>query len=54
VRNLLEQARMKQAARIMDGNPENMSDEEIATLTAADFELKTVSTAYDMKRIGFV
>jgi hypothetical protein len=54
VRNLLEQARMKQAARIMEGNPENMSDEDIATLMAKDFEFKTVSKVSDAKRIGFV
>jgi SpoVK/Ycf46/Vps4 family AAA+-type ATPase len=54
VRNLLEQARMKQAARIMESNPENMSDAEIATLMAKDFEFETMGKVSDAKRIGFV
>lgn len=60
VRNLLEQARMNQASRLLKGNLDSLTPKEVATITAKDLEfLETaVSLAkkagHTHKTIGFL
>ena len=43
VRNLIEKARMAQAARLVNGDVENLSRKEIATITAEDIEIPAIT-----------
>ena len=53
-RNLLERARMRQAARLIRMEPSNVTEQVAATLIAEDFEEIRLSTAPSAKRVGFI
>lgn len=53
VRNVLEQARMNQASRLMERDLGTISDEDISTITAADIELPMTTVNGTKHKIGF-
>ena len=53
VRNVLEQARMNQASRLMEYDLGAISDEDISTITAADIELPMITVNRTKHKIGF-
>ncbi len=52
-RNLFEKAKMKQANRLMEMDIESITDEDIATLLAEDFEIPIIKNQNKPRRIGF-
>ncbi len=52
-RNLIEQAAMHQATRLMAGNPAALSDRELTTLTAVDFAFEAENCQRPGQKIGF-
>lgn len=52
VRNLIERAKMRQASRLIQMNPQQMNRETISTLEAQDFEFPT-KTKPQKRAIGF-
>lgn len=53
VRNLIEQARMEQANRIVQMDCEDVTQEVLQTLTEQDFSVFDASRAFEKCRIGF-
>ena len=53
-RNLLEKARMRQAARLMRMDPGNVTEQVAATMVAEDFEEISLSALHPEKRVGFI
>ena len=53
VRNVLEQARMNQASRLMEYDLGTIRDEDISTITAADIELPMITANMTKQKIGF-
>lgn len=53
VRNILEQAKMNQASRILEYNFDEVTDTEITTIKAEDIVMPAVA-ALEKRRIGFV
>ena len=53
VRNLLEQARMTQANRLLEMDFDHLTSTELATLCAEDFEIQAQTTHEPKRTIGF-
>ena len=53
VRNMIEKARMRQASRIVNLNIEEMTDEDLKTLKAVDFEYEVTKKNEQRTMIGF-
>ena len=53
VRNLIEQARMKQAGRLLAMDIDTVTTRQATMLIASDFEAPTLTRAKAMQRIGF-
>ncbi len=53
VRNVIEKARMTQAVRLLAGDPDRVTAEDIATLRAEDIEAPVITAKAEKKPVGF-
>ena len=53
VRNIIEKAKMNQASRLVNGDIDNVTEKDVRTLYADDFEDPATSIESTERQIGF-